>query len=48
MGHHGPYVLVGHGISLLVLAINVAEPRCWPGAATCKKRARRLRREAQQ
>ena len=26
MGHHGPYVWSAYGISLLVLAINVAEP----------------------
>ena len=47
MGHHGPYVWSAYGISLLVLAINVAEPLL-ARRRYLQEEARRLRREAQQ
>ncbi len=47
MGHHGPYVWSTYGISLLVLAINVAEPLL-ARRRYLQEEARRLRREAQQ
>ncbi len=37
MGHHGPYVWSAYGISLLVLAINVAEPLLAAPAAWWKR-----------
>ncbi|HHK0528650.1 TPA: heme exporter protein CcmD [Pseudomonas aeruginosa] len=47
MGYHGPYVWSAYGISLLVLAINVAEPLL-ARRRYLQEEARRLRREAQQ
>ena len=47
MGHHGLYVWSAYGISLLVLAINVAEPLL-ARRRYLQEEARRLRREAQQ
>ena len=43
MGHHGPYVWSAYGISLLVLAINVAEPLL-ARRRYLQEEARRLRR----
>lgn len=47
MGHHGPYVWSAYGISLAVLALNVALPILarW---RYLQDEARRLRREKQQ
>lgn len=45
MGHHGPYVWSAYGISLVVLAINVAAPLL-ARRRYLQEEARRLRREA--
>ncbi|BBT15955.1 heme exporter protein D [Pseudomonas sp. SLBN-26] len=44
MGHHGLYVWSAYGISLLVLALNVALPVA-ARRRYLKEEARRLRRE---
>ena len=44
MGHHGPYVWSAYGISLLVLAVNVAAPLL-ARRRYLQDEARRLRRE---
>ncbi|CDF83058.1 heme exporter protein CcmD [Pseudomonas sp. QL9] len=45
MGHHGPYVWSAYGISLVVLALNVAMPLL-ARKRYLQEEARRLRREA--
>ena len=47
MGHHGLYVWSAYGISLLVLAINVAAP-ILARRRYLQEEARRLRRESNQ
>ncbi|ATR82430.1 heme exporter protein CcmD [Pseudomonas defluvii] len=47
MGHHGLYVWSAYGISLLVLAINVAVP-ILARRRYLQEEARRLRRESNQ
>ncbi len=47
MGHHGPYVWSAYGISLAVLALNVALP-VLARRRYLQDEARRLRREKQQ
>ena len=47
MGHHGLYVWSAYGISLLVLAINVAAP-ILARRRYLQDEARRLRRESNQ
>lgn len=47
MGHHGPYVWSAYGISLAVLALNVALP-ILARRRYLQDEARRLRREKQQ
>ena len=47
MGHHGPYVWSAYGISLAVLALNVALP-IFARRRYLQDEARRLRRENQQ
>ena len=47
MGHHGLYVWTAYGISLAVLALNVALP-VLARRRYLQEEARRLRRESQQ
>ncbi len=47
MGHHGPYVWSAYGISLAVIALNIALP-ILSRRRYLQEEARRLRRESSQ